>query len=1152
MANSVVYSRNCHNKIEDLAILTGDQAFCANCFKCRNCKKKIENLRYARTSQGIFCMDCHESLMARRRKKTARNNAQRQKAQNQVHLDKSLPSLPPTAAPEPPFSPELDIPSPDPYADQVTEIPPRKRPTERRQGSSGRIMQEDSPSTNQHQFRGPVAPNKSQIAQLTNQLDGLTLPPNSLRNKRHSAMSQRSDASGNGDEFLIPLAFDPTPPAAQTPQMPSQKASKITEERPRDYFSTPRGASSNSHRNAMGSSSQSSSPHIAYQEKDPTAPSDSSDTLRRRREIGNHVNGSIPMSKAAREGGSDEKFKLQDVPRGKRSGASSEGSRSESVTPRSEAVPFKTGLSEDRRRNGNEVPSNLSASDAYEPSPRPSTDSTFRSKSSLDAPSEARPLGSSSISSSIQLPPRRGDSLESSRHNHVLPRKEVTQANSSMEGIVQDRPERHADRANKKSESPPTIDESNVSHSVDLGRAKPPHEKPSQVDPAETTFTSPRTAPPPPPTNALRHRNESFSTTETDKDAVRNLENLVLPRVQRDSTNGGLSMEEDMARIWAGEDGQSQESFLRRVSNSVKHGRSFSDKGARLSKEPRGPRSPTFGAPVSGQDISSPSIASPEHKDELAWFKNELRKERQKNMERDQKIQELEAALGSTANINKVDSELREKRSTMVVLDSQKEIVVRELETLTEHIAEAKKSGEPINLAQLNNAVLRDFAASLQKLKDSFAPQIEDSIQQRNDLVDEISKLTQMKDKSFQEFEQLSLKNAQLAELNNQLVHQIQELYKAANAIPNTEASKPPNGLGIYQHHKEKSQVSIDGREARPNMNEMSLPGSQTTIQQEEAEPVTVIQGPQMVNIRKGAQPRKFNWKKGGSNMAMGVKKGLKGAFTSTQQSYNREMQFAETGSYSSTSINTEPPYRQGSQDPPRQGFGFFSGQKPAGKGSKDWRMQANGSSTALIGADASTTLFGSDLEQRADFEKSPIPGIVSRCIEEVELRGMDVEGIYRKSGGNSQIQSVKEGFERSPHAYDISDPDLDIHAVTSSLKQYFRKLPTPLITYDVYDKLLDSINIPSPDARVQSMSNAILDLPKVHRDVLEFLVFHLKRVVDRELENLMTSMNVAVVFAPTIMRPESLSREMTDTQKKNEAVQFLVENCQAIFMSVQ
>ena len=164
---------------------------------------------------------------------------------------------------------------------------------------------------------------------------------------------------------------------------------------------------------------------------------------------------------------------------------------------------------------------------------------------------------------------------------------------------------------------------------------------------------------------------------------------------------------------------------------------------------------------------------------------------------------------------------------------------------------------------------------------------------------------------------------------------------------------------------------------------------------------------------------------------------------------------------------------------------------------------------------------------------------------------GMDVEGIYRKSGGSSQVQIVREGFERSG-SYDISDPDLDIHAVTSALKQYFRKLPTPLITYPVYDKLLDACNITPASTRIEVMQRGLQDLPRVHRDVLEFLVFHLKRVVEREKENLMTSQNIAVVFAPTIMRPESLSREMSDVQKKNETVQFLVDNCQEIFMGIE
>ncbi len=52
------------------------------------------------------------------------------------------------------------------------------------------------------------------------------------------------------------------------------------------------------------------------------------------------------------------------------------------------------------------------------------------------------------------------------------------------------------------------------------------------------------------------------------------------------------------------------------------------------------------------------------------------------------------------------------------------------------------------------------------------------------------------------------------------------------------------------------------------------------------------------------------------------------------------------------------------------------------------------------------------------------------------------MEGIYRKAGGASQVQVIKDGFETSQQNFDVSDPDLDIHAVSSTLKQYFRRLP--------------------------------------------------------------------------------------------------------------
>lgn len=103
ICNNCTYScSGCGNKIEDLAILTGDQAFCSSCFRCRNCKRRIENLRYARTSQGIFCMSCHESLMARRRKKSrAAYEALNNHDPAQPGSSKQLPPLPPSEVPPP-------------------------------------------------------------------------------------------------------------------------------------------------------------------------------------------------------------------------------------------------------------------------------------------------------------------------------------------------------------------------------------------------------------------------------------------------------------------------------------------------------------------------------------------------------------------------------------------------------------------------------------------------------------------------------------------------------------------------------------------------------------------------------------------------------------------------------------------------------------------------------------------------------------------------------------------------------------------------------------------------------------------------------------------------------------------------------------------
>lgn len=594
-------------------------------------------------------------------------------------------------------------------------------------------------------------------------------------------------------------------------------------------------------------------------------------------------------------------------------------------------------------------------------------------------------------------------------------------------------------------------------------------------------------------------------------DIQRPLDSAGSPSLPQYTSNSDFSQDEDLARFIGGDSFLSLRTTQNNANanaNATRHNRSYSEKSVHTNKDVKHMRSPTNG---SVGEIASPTTSTAQN-EELAWLRGELRKERQR-------ATEMENALRATADVKQVNTELSEKRSTMVVLDAKRELVLRELTVLTDHIEAEKRgaSGAPLDLGKLSNHVLRELAESIHTLKDSYTPQIEELIQKRNDLAEELVDLNHKKEKAFQEFEQLSSKNAQLAELNNQLVHQIQELYKS-----NNHDHRGPNGLGI-SHNKDKSVTSIEA--LKPTSSYDMAPSISTAHISEDGEPATatVVPGPQVVNIRKG-QPRKFNWKKGGQNVAKGVK-GLKGAFMGND----------EAGGLP----------RSQTQDPTRQGFGFFGNQRNKQGG----KMSQADSISAL--SDTAGCLFGVDLELRMEHEKSIIPAVVTRCIQEVELRGMDMEGIYRKSGAASAIQGIRDGFERTPADYDISDPDLDIHAVTSALKQYFRKLPNPLITYDVYEMIIESGEITDTAARIDVLQKGLGELPRVHQDVLEFLMFHLKRVVERQEENLMTCQNIAVVFAPTLMRPESLAREMTDVQKKNDVLKFMVENVQNIFMGM-
>ncbi|KAL9066365.1 MAG: hypothetical protein Q9157_007166 [Trypethelium eluteriae] len=1181
--------------------------------------------------------------MARRRKKSkaSRQHTSTLNGTGTSVFEKSLPALPPNAAALLPA--ELETPPSDSQIDTPSDMSPAPAPKPRlrskKEASTLNLKHEASPGdvVRKGMSIGPddlvvfVSLRDAEI-ELDNSL------PSGTYERRHSSLGNVDQEGSNADDgFFVPLALDNNPAPTPAPHTRRRKLnengteSATTAEETkaaRDYFSrvphsashrdvmkengstsSPRSTSAEreSSRSTSGNSKPASSPHIAYQEKGWQPSSEKVETLKRRKEQNNHVAASDlpdttvekqerprphlnPQSYPLRSSTNSDIFKLQEVPKSRkaesRRSSKSDATRSPSATSPADTTGSKKASTAEMQIEG----------------PLP-TDATAGSGDTHFEDAQSRQISPEMSKHSHVERPARGDSLAAMRSqpSSAVPQSAMSKVLTESQGSS---PYRGHDRKGSASSVPaiyelpansPKINggvtiskpiESPVSKSV-LDPPAPPtrsasRRSPTNALPTGDSFVSPR-APPPAPSSDSRHKaNGSISSIQTEY--TEGFPSATQATIPEDSAPGELSMEEEMARIIRNEDGTVNGSMMRRVSNAVKHGRSFSDRG---SQKWRSPGTNEWNSPKTGtMEISSPTFSGPDGKEETSQLKNQLRRAQSRITELETEKNALLEKVHGSADMQQVNTELRQKRSTVAFLDTQKEIVVRELEVMTDHLSKAKDSGKPLDLTQLQSDILAEFASSLQKLKDSLGSQIEDLIHRRNELTDEISNLIQMKDKGFQEYESLSTKNQQLNELNGQLVHNIQDLYKANRQPGNSfDGGRPSaNGLGIYTHHQKdnRSESStttstyVDQRSASTPVVETPL--AATIMGPEDGESATVLGAPQLVRINKPQAAKKFNWRKGGQGVAKNISKGLKGAFASGDRFpsgqmpkdgvYNLEgtpygqMPRHDSADSSSTIREREREgsqpritHDQGSRERQTPGFGAFFGnaQKErergnALKGAATAGLKQVNSNSNLVAAEPPSVLFGSDLASRCHHERLPIPSIVTHCIAEVEARGMNQEGIYRKSGGSGQVKVIQLGFEKDPD-YDISDPDLDIHAVTSALKQYFRKLPVPLIAPEVYDLLIEAVrNIEDGSVRANTVRSAVATLPRCHFDVLETLMLHLARVMEQERENLMTPHNLSVVFAPTIMRPPSLQQEMEDMMDQRKVVQTMLEHVKMIF----
>lgn len=192
-------------------------------------------------------------------------------------------------------------------------------------------------------------------------------------------------------------------------------------------------------------------------------------------------------------------------------------------------------------------------------------------------------------------------------------------------------------------------------------------------------------------------------------------------------------------------------------------------------------------------------------------------------------------------------------------------------------------------------------------------------------------------------------------------------------------------------------------------------------------------------------------------------------------------------------------------------------------------------------------------LSEKAARENRDAPNLVVTCIKTVEKHGLHSEGVYRKSGSTSQILALEQAFENLGDLEATSDELevillLDVNVVTSVLKRYLRRVPEPVITYGLYEQFISCSSIKRIDKKLEKIKTVVDQLPQVHRVTLFLICKHLHLISQYSEANLMNLHNLAIVFAPSLVRDRTGDREVADMISKNDVTECLVKYYSQVF----
>lgn len=192
--------------------------------------------------------------------------------------------------------------------------------------------------------------------------------------------------------------------------------------------------------------------------------------------------------------------------------------------------------------------------------------------------------------------------------------------------------------------------------------------------------------------------------------------------------------------------------------------------------------------------------------------------------------------------------------------------------------------------------------------------------------------------------------------------------------------------------------------------------------------------------------------------------------------------------------------------------------------------------------------VFGIDLYDLTSRERRPIPWIATKCIEEIDRRGLKVPGIYRVAGSMKLKKELRDNFEDDSSRVSMLPDDVpDVTVIASLLKDFLCELPEPLLTNDFCVPLVRAARrTASDEVRQQRLFDILQHLPESNLDLARMLFRHFHKLLESLSSNKLTPRGLSICLGPALLCPAPPARgtemEAIDFEGMSDVVEAMLQ----------